>query len=275
MYYRQEEYEFYNHRDMQLLLFQRSYLINPAFKMCGEEFYLYHNGNFKQWDLVAIDESFIYLIELKVNKVETKDLIRMEIIADKIKSYKPVKILLVTPGITDIQKRNISKYKKIQHIEINEVKHNPNMLKPAKREEIKVKNHELRMLQLLQGFEYNYFNYYRGYEIIENYYINLKFKFNNSLGIILRYNLQNDYFEYELIEYITQMYTQTQKIFHEIYYLKFNIIFDTVLSSVNIKKSENHVTKIEIDELMEELGKIDNIKKCDISRTISNMNRSH
>ena len=67
MHYWQEEYEFYNHRDMQLLLLQRSYLINPAFKMWGEEFYLYHNANSKKWDLVASDETFIYLIELKVN----------------------------------------------------------------------------------------------------------------------------------------------------------------------------------------------------------------
>ena len=43
MDYWQEEFEFYYERDMQLLLFERFYLINSEFKMCGEEFYLYHN----------------------------------------------------------------------------------------------------------------------------------------------------------------------------------------------------------------------------------------
>ena len=173
-------------------------------------------------DLLAIDETFIYLIELKVKRIEYKELIRMELIADKIKSYKPVKILLVTPTITDKQKKNISKYKKIQHIEIDKIKYNPNMPKPAQRKDIQVENHELRMFQLLQFLEYDYFNYYRGYEIIENYYICLKFKFNNNLGIILRYDIQNDFFEYELVKYITRTYIQTLKMFYEMYYLKLN-----------------------------------------------------
>ncbi|HEY5589026.1 MAG TPA: hypothetical protein VIK86_08730 [Candidatus Paceibacterota bacterium] len=267
MHFWKEEYEFYNERDMQLLLLQRSYLINhPEFKMCGEEFYLYHNGNSKKWDLVAINETFIYLIELKVKRVEREELIRMELIADKIRSYKPVKVLLVTPIISVKQKENISQYKKIQHIEIGEIEHNPNMPKPAQRKEIQVKNQELKMLQLMQFLDYDYFNYYRGYKIIENYYICLKFKFNNNLGIILRYDIQNDFFEYELVKYITQIYTQTLKTFYKIYYMKLNMIFKKISYYVDSKKSERLGIATEVDELIEELAKIENIGRCDILR---------
>ncbi|MBU3126044.1 hypothetical protein [Clostridium tagluense] len=267
MHYRKEEYEFYNHRDMQLLLRQRPYLINPTFKICGEELELCHNGSLKVWDLLAIDEVFIYLIELKVNIIERKDLIRMELIADKIKSYKPVKILLVTPVITARKKKNISNYKRIEHIEIKEIKHNRNMFKVTNRKDVQVENPEFKMFKSLQYMEYNYFDYYRGYEIIENYYkefgilenyyICLKFKFNNNLGIILRYHLQSDYFDYEIIKYVTQTYTETLKVFCEIYYMKFNIIFDKVLSYVDIKSTD-------LEKLIEGLGKIDKMRNHDV-----------
>jgi hypothetical protein len=266
MRYWKKEYEFYNERDMQLILLQRSYLINSAFKMCGEEFELYHNGIYKIWDLVAIDETFIYLIELKVKKAKSEDLIKMELIAEETKSYKPVKILLVTPVITARQKKNISKYKQIEHIEIEEIKHNPNMPKPAKRKNMQVENRELKMFELLQYIKYDYFNYYRGYETIENYYTCLYFKFNNNLGITFRYHIQNDFFDYELVKYITQTYSQTLKTFYRIDYMKFNMIFDKVLSYADIKRSEKLATQTEIDKLIEELGKIDNMRKYDTLR---------
>jgi len=260
MYYWEEKYEFYWERDMQSLLLQRPYLINADFKMCGEEFDLNHNGMHKRWDLVAIDETFIYLIELKVKKIKQEDLDEMELIADKIKSYKPVKVLLVTPTISTRMKKIVSKYKKIEHIEIENITHNPNIPKPKKRDEIHVEHPELLMFQLLQFLDYDYFNYYRGYEIIENYYLCLKFKFNNNLGIILRYDIKDDLLEYELVKYITKDYIQTHKMFSFIKHRKLNIIFNKVLSCKNHLTGRFGRSDI-INTLIEDLIVIEKMRK--------------
>lgn len=220
----------------------------------------------KQWDLIGHDGISYYLIELKTNSIDDVELEYMNYVAQRFKSFKNIKVVLISPKWTIKNKNKVAKYRDIIYSELDWIKYKEKMSYLSSYRQIKYPNDDY-IFDAISKFSYldtENFKYYTGYSTIDKKYIILSFKFRDKLGIMIKYTNKspkdkkysiNGFLSYQILYYETSYYYEVISTYSYIPQYKLNDLFeifknldDNLYRGYTISKLQSSIKNLENDK---------------------------